>query len=567
MSYQVLARKWRPKSFDQLVGQEHVSQALINGLDQDRVHHAFLFTGTRGVGKTTIARILAKCLNCETGVTSRPCGECSSCVDIDEGRFIDMMEIDAASRTGVDDMRELLESVHYTPTRGRYKVYVIDEVHMLSSHSFNALLKTLEEPPPHVKFVLATTDPQKIPVTILSRCLRFNLRRLLPDQIGDYLKLIVESEGVETEAQALVSISRAADGSMRDGLSLLDQAIAYGAGKLTMSDVENMLGLVDHAHVASMISALASGDAEALLAIVEELVAQSRDLETVLLSLAEVLHRVTLVQCAPGYRDPERSDWDAIVDLGQLISAEDAQLFYQIAIKGRDELGLAPDPRTGLEMTLLRMLAFRPASAESGSSATGPLKVAKPVVSKAGRPAQAKPAAARPVTRSAARQDTAGQDTDLQQGPELFSSPCSMPPIDRPQAVSTSSPADADWMSMQGDLEISGQVRELARNVHLQSRSDDRWDFVITSSLKHLGSPNCINRLGQAISQKVGHTVAIKLVDSEGTELITAAALDQQKSLQNMSEAEKSINDDPTVKALKEQLGARIVEDSIQPLQ
>ncbi len=478
-----------------------------------------------------------------------------------------MMEIDAASRTGVDDMRELLESVHYTPSRGRYKVYVIDEVHMLSGHSFNALLKTLEEPPPHVKFVLATTDPQKIPVTILSRCLRFNLRRLLPDQIGDYLKLIVESEGVETEPQALVSISRAADGSMRDGLSLLDQAIAYGAGKLTLSDVENMLGLVDHAHVTSMISALASGDAEALLAIVEELVAQSRDLETVLLSLAEVLHRVTLVQCAPGYRDPERSDWDAITELGQLISAEDAQLFYQIAIKGRDELGLAPDPRTGLEMTLLRMLAFRPAPTESGSSGTGPLKVAKPVASKARRPAPAKPAAARPVTRSAARQDTVGQDTDLQQGPELFSSPCSMPPIDRPQAVSTSSPADADWMSMQGDLEISGQVRELARNVHLQSRSDDRWDFVITSSLKHLGSPNCINRLGQAISQKVGHTVAIKLVDSDGAELITAAALDQQKSLQNMSEAEKSINDDPTVKALKEQLGARIVEDSIQPLQ
>jgi DNA polymerase-3 subunit gamma/tau len=567
MSYQVLARKWRPKSFDQLVGQEHVSQALINGLDQDRVHHAFLFTGTRGVGKTTIARILAKCLNCETGVTSRPCGECSSCVDIDEGRFIDMMEIDAASRTGVEDMRELLESVHYTPTRGRYKVYVIDEVHMLSGHSFNALLKTLEEPPPHVKFVLATTDPQKIPVTILSRCLRFNLRRLLPDQIGDYLKLIVESEGVETEPQALVSISRAADGSMRDGLSLLDQAIAYGAGKLTMSDVENMLGLVDHAHVTSMISALASGDAEALLAIVEELVAQSRDLETVLLSLAEVLHRVTLVQCAPGYRDPERSDWDAIVELGQLISAEDAQLFYQIAIKGRDELGLAPDPRTGLEMTLLRMLAFRPASTESGSSGTSPLNVAKPVASKARRPAQAKPAAARPETRSAIRQDIVGQGSDLQQGPELFSSPCSMPPIDRPQAVSTSSPADADWMSMQADLEISGQVRELARNVQLQSRSEDRWDFVITSSLKHLGSPNCINRLGQAISQKVGHTVAIKLVDGDGTELITAAALDKQKSLQNMSEAEKSINDDPTVKALKEQLGARVVEDSIQPLQ
>lgn len=564
MSYQVLARKWRPKSFEQLVGQEHVSQALVNGLDQDRVHHAFLFTGTRGVGKTTIARILAKCLNCETGVTSRPCGECSSCVDIDEGRFIDMMEIDAASRTGVEDMRELLESVHYTPTRGRFKVYVIDEVHMLSSHSFNALLKTLEEPPPHVKFVLATTDPQKIPVTILSRCLRFNLRRLLPDQIGDYLKLIVESEAVETESQALVSISRAADGSMRDGLSLLDQAIAFGGGKLTMSDVENMLGLVDHAHVTSMISALASGDAEALLAIVEELVAQSRDLETVLLSLAEVLHRVTLVQCVPGYRDLERSDWDAIAELGQLITAEDAQLFYQIAIKGRDELGLAPDPRTGLEMTLLRMLAFRPASAGSVSSGTAPPKMAKPVVSKVRQPAQAKPAAAMPETRPAGRQDA---NEERQPDPELFSSPCSMPPVDRPQAATTSSPADADWMSLQGDLEISGQVRELARNVELQSRSDDCWDFVITSSLKHLGSENCINRLGQAISQKVGHTVAIKLIDSDGKVLITAAALDKHKTLQNMSEAEKAINDDPTVKALKEQLGARIVEDSIQPLQ
>ncbi len=570
MSYQVLARKWRPKSFDQLVGQEHVSQALINGLDQDRVHHAFLFTGTRGVGKTTIARILAKCLNCDTGVTSRPCGECSSCVDIDQGRFIDMMEIDAASRTGVDDMRELLESAHYTPTHGRYKVYIIDEVHMLSPQSFTALLKTLEEPPPHVKFVLATTDPHKIPVTILSRCLCFNLRRLLPDQIGNFLKLIVESEGVEAESQALVSISRAADGSMRDGLSLLDQAIAYGAGKLTLSDVENMLGLVDHAHITSMVSALACGDAEALLAIVEELLAQSRDLETVLLSLAEVLHRVTLVQCVPGYRDPERSDWDAIAELGQLISAEDAQLFYQIAIKGRDELGLAPDPRTGLEMTLLRMLAFRPVTTESGSSGTGALKVAKPVASKAMQSAPAKPAVARPVTPSAVR-----PDADVPHEPELFSSPCSMPPVDRPQAAKTSSPTDAktssptdvDWMSLQDDLDISGQVRELARNVQLQSRSDDRWDFAITPSLKHLGSQNCINRLGQAISRKVGHTVAIKLIDSDSTELITAAELGKHKNLQNMSEAEKAINDDPTVRALKEQLGARIVEDSIQPLQ
>jgi DNA polymerase-3 subunit gamma/tau len=533
MSYQVLARKWRPKSFDQLVGQEHVSQALINGLDQDRVHHAFLFTGTRGVGKTTIARILAKCLNCETGVTSKPCGECSSCIDIDDGRFIDMMEIDAASRTGVDDMRELLESVHYTPTRGRFKVYVIDEVHMLSNHSFNALLKTLEEPPPHVKFVLATTDPQKIPVTILSRCLRFNLRRLLPDQIGDYLKLIVESEGVETEPQALVSISRAADGSMRDGLSLLDQAIAFGGGKLAMSDVKTMLGLVDHEHVTSMIRALASDDAEALLAIVEELVAQSRDLETVLLSLAEVFHRVTLLQCVPGYSDPERSDWDAIAGLAELISAEDAQLFYQIAIKGRDELGLAPDPRTGLEMTLLRMLAFRPVSMDSGSSGSTTLKVAKATASKTGQPAQARPVAAKP--------ETAGSVAAVR---STEAAPAGGPGEQEPvQPTLISSPEDADWMSLQGDLEVSGQVRELARNVHLQSRSDDRWDFVIASSLRHLGSETCVTRLGQAISLKVGHPVAIKLIDGDNSELITAAALDEHKNLQSMNPILTLFND------------------------
>ncbi|MEE4217180.1 MAG: DNA polymerase III subunit gamma/tau, partial [Xanthomonadales bacterium] len=307
MSYQVLARKWRPKTFEQLVGQEHVSQALINGLDQDRLHHAFLLTGTRGVGKTTIARILAKCLNCETGVTSQPCGECGSCVDLDEGRFVDMIEIDAASRTGVDNMRDLLESVQYTPTRGRYKVYIIDEVHMLSASSFNALLKTLEEPPPHVKFVLATTDPEKIPVTILSRCLRFNLRRLLPDQIRAYLETLLANEQIESETEALAVLSRAADGSMRDGLSLLDQAIAFGGGRLRTDDLKKMLGLVDHEHVASMVRALTAGAAEDLLSIVEELVAQSRDLDSVLLSLAEVLHRVTQVQCAPGYRDAERS--------------------------------------------------------------------------------------------------------------------------------------------------------------------------------------------------------------------------------------------------------------------
>ena len=536
MSYQVLARKWRPKTFEQLVGQEHVSQALINGLDQDRLHHAFLFTGTRGVGKTTIARILAKCLNCETGVSSKPCGECSSCVDLDDGRFVDMIEIDAASRTGVDDMRELLESVQYTPTRGRYKVYIIDEVHMLSASSFNALLKTLEEPPPHVKFVLATTDPQKIPLTILSRCLRFNLRRLLPDQIGEYLKTLVETEEIEAESETIRTLSRAADGSMRDGLSLLDQAIAFGGGKLVMSDLEKMLGLVDHLHVVSMIRALSSNDAQGLLSIVEDLVSQSRDLETVLLNLAEVLHRITLVQCVPGYRDPERSDWDAIEELAELLPVEDAQLFYQIAIKGRAELGLAPDPRTGLEMTLLRMLAFRPVAADA---ATPPRPAPAPAAAKSRSAPTAKKASAEPVKAQQAE----------------------------PAKPTTAAPGSSDWITLLNQLNLSGQARELARNVQLKARSDDRWDFVIAPSLRYLRSDSCVSSLKQAISDQLGHQVNVRIVDEESTETRTAATIEEQKVRECMSEAEKAINDDPTVKALKEQMGAQLVEDSIQPLQ
>jgi DNA polymerase-3 subunit gamma/tau len=552
MSYQVLARKWRPKTFSDLVGQEHVSQALINGLDQDRLHHAFLFTGTRGVGKTTIARILAKCLNCEQGVSSTPCGECGSCVAVDEGRFVDMIEIDAASRTGVDDMRELLEAVQYTPTRGRYKVYIIDEVHMLSPHSFNALLKTLEEPPPHVKFVLATTDPQKIPVTILSRCLQFNLRRLLPDQIGEYLHKLVDAEGIEAEPETLTALARAADGSMRDGLSLLDQAIAFGGGRLVMSDLEKMLGLVDHRHVVSMIRALAANDADSLLPIVEELVAQSRDLGSALANLAEVLHRVALVQCVPGYRDPERSDWEAIEDLAELLPAEDAQLYYQIAIKGRNELYLAPDPRTGLEMTLLRMLAFRPA--DSGADATAPATPA------------ATPAAARPKaggadsTRSAAprtataRTRQASAQTDQEK---------SRSAVTKPEGKA----AGSDWMALVEQLELSGPVRELARNVQLQKRSDDRWDFLIAPALRHLGSAACVSRLSEAISDRMGHPVSVRIFDQEGGEPLTAAAIEQQQLSRTRSEAEKAIRDDPTVKALQEQMGAQVVEDSIQPLQ
>jgi DNA polymerase-3 subunit gamma/tau len=540
MSYQVLARKWRPKTFAQLVGQEHVAQALVNGLDQDRLHHAFLFTGTRGVGKTTIARILAKCLNCERGVSSKPCGECGSCVDVDEGRFVDMIEIDAASRTGVDDMRELLEAVQYTPSRGRFKVYIIDEVHMLSASSFNALLKTLEEPPPHVKFVLATTEPERVPVTILSRCLQFNLRRLLPDQIVGYLKTLVAAEGIEAEPAALAVLARAADGSMRDGLSLLDQAIAFGGGKLVMSDLEKMLGLVDHRHVASMVRALAGGDAAGLLAIVGELVAQSRDLGTALANLAEVLHRVTLVQCVPGYRDPDRSDWDAIEELAGELSAEDAQLFYQIAVKGRSELPLAPDPRTGLEMTLLRLRAFRRAAAETA----GPGSDAGPAAKK--RPG---PGTKPPAERRSSR-------------------PTPPAPPTAPEATAAGArTVEGDWMSLLDQLDLSGPVRELARNVQLQTRSEERWEFLIAPALRHLGSPACVDRLRQAISDCTGHPVSVRILDQAGGVLQTAAALEQQQLSHTRSEAEKAIRDDPTVRALQERMGAKLVEGSTQPLQ
>jgi len=556
MSYQVLARKWRPKTFAELVGQEHVSQALINGLDQDRLHHAFLFTGTRGVGKTTIARILAKCLNCERGVSSTPCGECGSCVDLDEGRFVDMIEIDAASRTGVDDMRELLDAVQYTPSRGRYKVYIIDEVHMLSTSSFNALLKTLEEPPPHVKFVLATTDPQKIPVTILSRCLQFNLRRLLPDQVAGYLKTLVATEGIEAEPETLSVLARAADGSMRDGLSLLDQAIAFGGGKLVMSDLEKMLGLVDHRHVISMVQALAGNDAENLLAIVGELVAQSRDLGTALANLAEILHRVTLVQCVPGYRDPERSDWEAIEELAGVLPAEDAQLFYQIAIKGRNELPLAPDPRTGLEMTLLRMLAFKPAATESGAPVnSGPTTKRAPGAGTTTRSRARTTRAASPETAApAAHAGTAARS----------SAPA---PAEAARSGTATKSSGNDWVALLEQLDLSGQVRELARNVQLKTRSDDRWDFVISPALRHLGSASCISSLSAAISDRMGHPVSVRIVDQESNDLLTAAALEQQRLHRNRSDAEKSIREDPTVRALQEQMGAQLLDDSIQPLQ
>lgn len=360
MSYQVLARKWRPRSFGEMVGQEHVLKALINALDHNRLHHAYLFTGTRGVGKTTVARILAKCLNCETGVGSTPCGVCSACVEIGEGRFVDLIEVDAASRTKVEDTRELLDNVQYSPTSGRFKIYLIDEVHMLSNSSFNALLKTLEEPPPHVKFLLATTDPQKLPATILSRCLQFNLKNMSPEKIVQHLQNILQEEMVPFEDAALWQLARSADGSMRDALSLTDQAIAFGNGKLSEVDVSTMLGTIDHKFIQNILEALVSCDGEKLLRSVASFAEHAPDYSAALADLQTLLHRVAIAQALPDALDNSYGDRQQILAFAASMAAEDVQLFYQTALMGQRDLKISPVPRTAFEMVLLRMLAFKP---------------------------------------------------------------------------------------------------------------------------------------------------------------------------------------------------------------
>ena len=368
MSYQVLARKWRPRIFAEMAGQQQVLQALINALDHDRLHHAYLFTGTRGVGKTTIARILSKCLNCEAGVSSVPCGECSSCNEISEGRFIDLIEVDAASRTGVDDMRELLDNVQYAPSRGRYKIYLIDEVHMLSKSSFAALLKTLEEPPPHVKFLFATTDPQKLPITVLSRCLQFNLKNLSAERITEHLQFVLGEEQVPFEDAALWSLARAADGSMRDALSLTDQAIGHGGGQVNEGEVSAMLGTIERSFVVDICQALISGSGTELLAAIGRMAEQAPDYDAALTDILSVWHQVAIVQTVPEALDKGVSNYSELLALAAAVSREDTQLFYQICLLGRKDLQLSPDAKSGFEMVMLRALAFRPQSSARVSS-------------------------------------------------------------------------------------------------------------------------------------------------------------------------------------------------------
>ena len=529
MAYTALARKWRPRRFEELTGQEHVLRALSNALSTNRVHHAFLFTGTRGVGKTTIARIFSKCLNCESGVTATPCGVCASCREIDEGRFIDLIEVDAASRTKVDDTRELLENVQYSPTRGRYKVYLIDEVHMLSTHSFNALLKTLEEPPPHVKFLLATTDPQKLPVTVLSRCLQFNLKRLSIGLIADRIRTILDAEGVPFEPGAVRLVAEAADGSMRDGLSLLDQLIAFGGGKVSDAEARAMLATVDRQQVATLAGLLADGQPGPLLDFARSLEEWAPDYGAVLDALAALLVRIALRQALPDYEGDELHGPELLADLASRMSPEDAQLYYQAAILGRRDLEWAPDPRSGFDMTLLRMLAFRPL--------TGDADLAPPAA--APRPAPAPGAQASmpaPVPASGAVRGAAG--------------PMSLTPD--------------SWPRLVAGIELGGAARQLAAHCAFVGREGGLLRLRLDPAQQLLRTPALVERLAQALSRHLGEPVRVE-VDLGQAVLDTPARQEQQQAQQKLSAARESLESDPAVLALQERFGASLKPESVRP--
>ena len=535
MSYQVLARKWRPRNFGEMMGQAHVLRALINALDNQRLHHAYLFTGTRGVGKTTVARIFAKSLNCEQGVSASPCGQCSACREIDEGRFVDLIEVDAASRTKVEDTRDLLENVQYAPSRGRYKVYLIDEVHMLSTHSFNALLKTLEEPPPHVKFLLATTDPQRLPVTILSRCLQFNLKRLPPEMIREYLERVLGQEDINAEAGALKHIARAADGSMRDALSLLDQAIAYGGGQVLESEVQAMLGNIEHSHVVHLLDALAAADGEALLRGIADLSEFAPDYDGVLAELLALLHQIAVVQAVPGAVNDEHMDDEALGRLAATLSAEDVQLFYQIGLIGRRDLGIAPSARLGFEMVLLRMLAFRPVEAASAGQAPTASPRQKLSASVPGKPPAKAPAR---VGREEIPPPAPGNDHGARE--------------------------DGDWHQLVERLSLQGMLRVLANNCALIRREDNIYHLELAPAHATLRNSKLEERLQEAMSAHLGKKVKL-LFTVTPPSAETPAALQERVSQDRLRSAQEAIAQDNHVKTLQEMFDARIVPDSIRP--
>jgi len=548
MSYQVLARKWRPKSFPAMVGQEHVLRALINALDNDRLHHAYLFTGTRGVGKTTVARIFAKSLNCENGVTSSPCGVCSACTEIDQGRFIDLIEVDAASRTKVEDTRELLENVQYAPTRGRFKVYLVDEVHMLSSHSFNALLKTLEEPPPHVKFLLATTDPQKLPVTILSRCLQFNLKRMAPEMIAGHLEHVLTEEGIRFDKPSVMQISEGADGSMRDALSLLDQAIAYGAGKLIDAEVRVMLGSIDRSYVYKLLQGLADADAVAVLETVNGLAQQGVDFTAVLAELVSQLHKLALVQVMPQTAEG-MAEQEIIRALAEAISAEDIQLYYQIALIGRRDLPFAPELRSGFEMVLLRMLAFRP----DGSSQQRQAATAVPQPARPDTPLR--------IPTASSTYSNTGSGFSAAQAQSVAAATS----VSEPGPPAT---AAGSWHEIVAQLGLRGMAQQLAANSEMISRDDGLIRLALSSQHVSLRRKALEQQLQEALQNYFGETIKLEFSTAAGVQVQhTPAVIDKRQAENRQQAAVDAINADPNVLRIQESFNAQVVTDSVRPVE
>lgn len=556
MSYQVLARKWRPKSFQELVGQEHVVRALSNALEQQRLHHAYLFTGTRGVGKTTLARILAKSLNCETGITATPCGVCTACTEIDKGRYVDMLEVDAASNTKVDQMRDLLENAQYAPTVGRFKVFIIDEVHMLSTSSFNAMLKTLEEPPAHVKFILATTDPQKMPVTVLSRCLQFNLRQMPVASITEHLHKVLSRENIQAEGAALQLIARAASGSMRDALSLLDQAIAYGAGAVQEAEVRAMLGAIDQSYLFNLLEALARKDGNALIQVAQGMEERSLSFDAALAELALLLHQIALAQSVPQAIPTELPERARIMDLASQFTPEDTQLCYQIALLGRRDLGLAPDEFAGFTMCLLRMLAFAPG--DVADKAVNPAPASKPT-----NPPPAAPDAYTPAP------------------PEAVATPQAAPRetiVDKLQVIqqavaetrSTGTAAlsfDGNWRNLVDQLKLGGMAKMLAQNCELVEFEGNRMRLSVPQNQKHLLDNIYQEKLRATLKEHFGAQLQVQIESSGASGANTPAQQMGREKAERQSQAEHSIQNDPFVRDLIDSFGATIVPASIKPIQ
>lgn len=612
MSYQVLARKWRPQTFEDMVGQEHVLQALVHALEHQRLHHAYLFTGTRGVGKTTIGRLLARCLNCETGITAKPCGECSSCVELQEGRFVDLIEIDAASRTGVDDMRELTDNVQYAPTRGRFKVYLIDEVHMLTNQSFNAFLKTLEEPPEHVKFLLATTDPQKLPVTVLSRCLQFNLKRMTPEHIAGHLRYVLGEEQIPFDEPALWLLARAADGSMRDALSLTDQAIAFGNQKLSASDVSSMLGTIDQRDIEQLVNALVHNDGPALLSEIRRISDFAPDYGAILADLLSLFHRVTMEQVVPGSADNALGHAEQVQTLARQLSAEDAQLFYQAALMGRKDLTVTPDARMGFEMTLLRMLAFRPGSdrrappaAPSSGAGAGPKEEpdpapeSAPAVSASETKSIAPPVSPEPIPAEREQGlDEPERHPDEAPAPRAIPERSAEPPMVEappvaPEAEYAELDAYADNAAEAPDEEPPAQAIPVVSELDVPDTGDFYWprDFrslEIVGMPGNLASQSAYHRDGDVITLTIDEGHARLLTDRHQTRILealtarfgesiqlkveqgetgddTPAVWEERARVARQQAAEKSIRTDPAVQSIVERFEGQIVEGSIRP--